>query len=55
MRFPAQGNDWMVIYKNELAGFKVPRNVFSAEALPKTITGIMLKRDMRQTCADLSK
>ena len=31
----------------ELARFKVPRNVFIAEALPKTVTGKVLKRDLR--------
>jgi acyl-CoA synthetase (AMP-forming)/AMP-acid ligase II len=31
----------------ELARFKVPRHVFVAEALPKTVTGKVLKRELR--------
>ncbi len=33
----------------------MPGNVVFTEALLKTITGKILKRDMRQTYADLSK
>jgi fatty-acyl-CoA synthase len=45
----------VALCKKELAGFKVPKNVVFVEALPKTPTGKILKRDMRQTYADLSK
>lgn len=39
--------------KKELAGFKVPKAVIFVEALPKTPTGKILKRDMRDTYGDL--
>ena len=39
--------------KKELAPFKVPKSVVFMDALPKTPTGKILKRDMRQTYKDL--
>ncbi|MCG6908647.1 MAG: acyl-CoA synthetase [Deltaproteobacteria bacterium] len=39
----------VALCKKELAGFKVPKAVVFVEALPKTPTGKILKRDMRQT------
>lgn len=40
--------------KRELAGFKVPKSVVFVDALPKTPTGKILKRDMRTTYSDLN-
>ena len=39
--------------KKELAGFKVPKSVVFVDALPKTPTGKILKRDMRDTYSEL--
>lgn len=39
--------------KKELAPFKVPKNVVLVNALPKTPTGKILKREMRKTYKDL--
>jgi fatty-acyl-CoA synthase len=39
----------IALCKKELAGFKVPKKVIFVEALPKTPTGKILKRDMRKT------
>ena len=33
--------------KEKLAGFKVPKQVFIAQALPKNPSGKILKRDLR--------
>ncbi len=41
--------------KKELAGFKVPKAVVLVEALPKTPTGKILKREMRKTYNDLNR
>jgi len=41
----------IALCKKELAGFKVPKKVIFVEALPKTPTGKILKRDMRKTYA----
>ena len=41
--------------KKELAMFKVPKGVVFVDALPKTPTGKILKRDMRGTYKDLFK
>ena len=43
----------MALCRKELAGFKVPKSVVFVEALPKTPTGKILKRDMRKTYSDL--
>jgi fatty-acyl-CoA synthase len=43
----------MALCRKELAGFKVPKSVVFVEALPKTPTGKILKRDMRQTYGDM--
>jgi fatty-acyl-CoA synthase len=56
---PRQGeaiaeDEIMALCRKELAGFKVPKNVVFVEALPKTPTGKILKRDMRKTYADLA-
>jgi fatty-acyl-CoA synthase len=40
--------------KKELAAFKVPKSVVFVEALPKTPTGKILKRDMRNSYKDLN-
>jgi len=40
--------------KKELAAFKVPKSVVFVEALPKTPTGKILKRDMRTSYKDLN-
>ena len=45
--------DILALCKKELAGFKVPKSVIFVEALPKTPTGKILKRDMRDTYSDL--
>jgi len=39
--------------KEHLAGFKVPKKVMLVNALPKTPTGKILKRDMRKSYAEL--
>jgi acyl-coenzyme A synthetase/AMP-(fatty) acid ligase len=39
--------------KKELAPFKVPKKIVLMEALPKTPTGKILKRDMRASNKDL--
>jgi len=41
--------------KKELAGYKVPKAVVFVDALPKTPTGKILKRSMRQDYSDLFK
>jgi fatty-acyl-CoA synthase len=41
--------------KKELAGFKVPKVVVVADELPKTPTGKILKRDLRNAYADRTK
>jgi fatty-acyl-CoA synthase len=41
--------------KKELAGFKVPKIVVIADELPKTPTGKILKRDLRNTYGDRTK
>ena len=41
--------------KKELAGFKVPKVVVVADELPKTPTGKILKRDLRNAYADRAK
>lgn len=41
--------------KEELAGFKVPKSVVFVEALPKTPTGKILKREMRKTYGTLNR
>ena len=41
--------------KKELAGFKVPKSVVFVDALPKTPTGKILKRDMRTTYSELNR
>ncbi len=43
----------IALCKKELAGFKVPKAVVFVEALPKTPTGKILKRDMRETYRQL--
>jgi fatty-acyl-CoA synthase len=43
----------VALCRKELAGFKVPKRVVFVEALPKTPTGKILKRDMRETYGDL--
>ena len=49
---PRQGetiseSDIIELCKKELAGFKIPKAVVFVEALPKTPTGKILKREMR--------
>ena len=39
--------------KQELAPFKVPKKIVLMDALPKTPTGKILKRDMRKTFTDV--
>ena len=39
----------VALCREQLAGFKVPKSVVFVEALPKTPTGKILKRDMRKT------
>ncbi|WP_029115349.1 class I adenylate-forming enzyme family protein [Mycobacterium sp. URHB0044] len=41
------GSELISACGEELARFKVPRHVFVAEALPKTVTGKVLKRELR--------
>jgi fatty-acyl-CoA synthase len=41
--------------RKELAGFKVPKSVVFVDALPKTPTGKILKRDMRDTYSELNR
>ena len=41
--------------KKELAGFKVPKAVVFVDALPKTPTGKILKRDMRDSYRELNR
>jgi fatty-acyl-CoA synthase len=43
----------MALCQKELAPFKVPKRVVFVEALPKTPTGKILKRDMRKSYQDL--
>jgi fatty-acyl-CoA synthase len=43
----------IALCKRELAGFKVPKAVVVVEALPKTPTGKILKRDLRKHYNDL--
>jgi len=46
--------DIIDLCKKELAAFKVPKSVVFVEALPKTPTGKILKRDMRNSYKDLN-
>jgi len=39
--------------REKLAGFKVPKTVVFVDALPKTPTGKILKRNMRKTYGGL--
>lgn len=41
--------------RKELAGFKVPKSVVFVDALPKTPTGKILKRNMKNTYKDLNR
>lgn len=41
--------------RKKLAGFKVPKSVVFVDALPKTPTGKILKRNMRDTYSDLNR
>ncbi len=55
---PRQGEtipeaDIIALCKQHLAPFKVPKKVVFEQALPKTPTGKILKRDMRQSFQDL--
>lgn len=57
---PRQGetiseSDIIELCKKELAGFKIPKAVVFVKALPKTPTGKILKREMRQTYSDLNR
>jgi len=45
----------IALCKKALAGFKVPKSVVLVEALPKTPTGKILKREMRKTYSDLNR
>ncbi len=45
----------LALCQKELAPFKVPKKVLFVEALPKTPTGKILKRDMRQSYQGLFK
>ena len=45
----------MALCKKELAGFKVPKGVIFVDQLPKTPTGKILKRDLRQKYKDFYK
>lgn len=45
--------DILELCRKELAGFKVPKSVLFVPALPKTPTGKILKREIRQTYSDL--
>lgn len=47
--------DIVKLCKHELAGFKVPKSVLMVDALPKTPTGKILKRDLRKSYAGLFK
>ena len=42
----------MDVCKRELAAFKCPKKVIIVDALPKTPTGKILKREMRLTYKD---
>jgi len=42
-------DDIIALCREHLAGFKVPKKVVFVDALPKTPTGKILKRDMRET------
>ena len=45
----------IALCKKELAGFKVPKGVIFVDQLPKTPTGKILKRDLRQKYKDFYK
>ena len=45
----------IALCKKELAGFKVPKGVIFVDQLPKTPTGKILKRDLRQKYRDFYK
>ena len=48
-------NEILELCRLELAPFKVPKSVVFVPALPKTPTGKILKREMRQTYRDIFK
>ena len=57
---PRQGetiteDEILELCRRELAPFKVPKSVVFVSALPKTPTGKILKREMRQTYKDIFK
>jgi len=45
--------DLLDLCKQHLAPFKVPKKIIFVDALPKTPTGKILKRDMRKTYTDV--
>lgn len=50
-----KGEEIIALCKKELAGFKVPKAVIFVDQLPKTPTGKILKRDLRQKYKEFYK
>ena len=48
-----QEAELLELCKHHLAPFKVPKKIIFVDALPKTPTGKILKRDMRKTYTDV--
>ncbi|SDD23710.1 fatty-acyl-CoA synthase [Geodermatophilus telluris] len=51
---PVTPEELVAFCRERLAGFKAPRHVALADALPKNASGKILKRDLRTTYADLA-
>ncbi|HEX4109483.1 MAG TPA: long-chain-fatty-acid--CoA ligase [Solirubrobacteraceae bacterium] len=49
---PSDGDSLVAFARERLAGFKLPRTVHFATELPKTASGKVLKRSLRETYAD---
>jgi hypothetical protein len=52
-RCPVRSYKGWELCKKHLAPFKVPKKIIFVDALPKTPTGKILKRDMRKTYTDV--
>jgi acyl-coenzyme A synthetase/AMP-(fatty) acid ligase len=45
----------IAIARNSLAGYKKPKRVIFVDELPKTVSGKIIKRELRDRYADISE